>query len=99
MTIDEAIKHWEDVASGHEKNCEMFKDDIELYEINREWAEKSHQLVKWLEELKRYKQNILKLQDQDYLKTQCPFGYYGEWYDGVDYAVSFIEMEGEDEND
>jgi len=51
MTIDEAIKHCEKVASGHERNCEIFADDPELYAINREWADNYHNIADWLRKL------------------------------------------------
>ena len=52
MKIDEAIKHCEDVANGHEKNCEIYTDDPELYAINREWADNYHHIADWLKALK-----------------------------------------------
>lgn len=53
INIDEAIKHCEKVASGHERNCEIFIDDVELYAINKEWADNYHHIAEWLRELKR----------------------------------------------
>ena len=31
-----------------------------------------------------------KLSDSDYLTSQCPFGGYGEWYDGVEDAKRMV---------
>ena len=58
MTIDEAIKHCEKVASGHDRNCEIFTDDAELYAINKEWADNYHRIVEWLKKLKKYEEGI-----------------------------------------
>ena len=55
MTIDEAIKHCEEVVSGHERNCEIFIEDSELWQINKEWADKYHHIAEWLRELKAYR--------------------------------------------
>ena len=55
MTIDEAIKHCEDVAKGHERNCEIFADDPELWQINMEWADNYNCIAEWLMELKKYR--------------------------------------------
>lgn len=49
--IDEAIKHCENVASGHERNCEIFADNPELYAINKEWAENYRHIAEWLRKL------------------------------------------------
>ena len=55
MTLDEAIKHCEKVASGHDRNCEIFIDDPKLYAINKEWADNYHNIAEWLRELKKYR--------------------------------------------
>jgi hypothetical protein len=55
MTIDEAIKHCEKVASGHDRNCEIFIEDSELWQINKEWADNYHNIAEWLRELKKYR--------------------------------------------
>jgi hypothetical protein len=56
MNIDEAIKHCENVASGHERNCEIFTNDCELWQINKEWADNYHHIAEWLKELKAYRE-------------------------------------------
>lgn len=53
MTLDEAIKHCEKVARGHERNCEIFTNDYELWLINKEWADNYYNIAEWLRELKR----------------------------------------------
>ena len=55
MNIDEAIKHCEEVASGHKRNCEIFIDDPELWQINKEWADKYHHMAEWLREVKKWR--------------------------------------------
>lgn len=53
MTLDEAIKHAEEVAERNEwfaKNC------LESMQC-RECAEEHRQLAEWLKELKRYREN------------------------------------------
>ena len=57
MNTDEAIKHCEKVASGHDRNCEIFADNPELYAINKEWADKYRHIAEWLRELKAYRED------------------------------------------
>ena len=57
MTIDEAINHCEKVASGHERNCEIFTNDSELWQINKEWADNYRHIAEWLRELKAYRED------------------------------------------
>ena len=60
MTIDEAIKHAEEVAEEKKKDaCELY--DAKNYEESREciWcAEEHRQLAEWLKELKMYREMI-----------------------------------------
>lgn len=64
MNIDEAIKHCEEVARGHERNCEIFNDDVELYAINKEWADNYHNIAEWLKELKTYQEGINEIKNK-----------------------------------
>ena len=65
MTLDEAIKHAEEVANIEAENAEWFNlgDDSsemfrEKYEKCKECAEEHRQLAEWLKELKDYKERI-----------------------------------------
>ena len=51
MTIDEAIKHCEEVAEEQEEWCERFVSDTEAAEC----ASKHRQLAEWLRELMAYR--------------------------------------------
>ena len=58
MTLDEAIKHAEEVAEEKEKNAYNLYD-AQKYEESREciWcAEEHRQLAEWLKELKAYRE-------------------------------------------
>lgn len=54
MTIDEAIKHCEEVAEANERTCKA-KPNVNL-EKYIECAAEHRQLAEWLKELKRYKE-------------------------------------------
>ena len=62
MTLDEAIKHAEEVADAKEKKaCNLY--DAKNYEESREciWcAEEHRQLAEWLKELKEWRELKLK---------------------------------------
>ena len=67
--IDEAIKHCEKVASGHERNCEIFTDDPELYAINKEWADNYYHITEWLKKLKTYQEGINEIKNKAKTET------------------------------
>ena len=84
MTIDEAIKHCEEVAEEHE--WQAYKsasrtDDERMSCL--ECAKEHRQLAEWLKELKKYRIAHWKLRDMDYeYDFNSIFGknpmYYGE---------------------
>lgn len=96
MTLDEAIKHAEEVVDEKKKEaCNLY--DAKNYEESREciWcAEEHRQLAEWLKELKRYHQaKDGLLEDMKALNCGFPFG--------LDYLISCIKkrlQEVEDEN-
>lgn len=96
MTLDEAIKHAEEVADEKKKEaCNLY--DAKNYEESREciWCSEEHrQLAEWLKELKRYHQaKDGLLEDMKALNCGFPFG--------LDYLISCIKkrlQEVEDEN-
>lgn len=60
MTLDEAIKHCEEVAESEEQKYKDWKGDYShLKKIDSciECAEEHRQLAKWLKELKAYKED------------------------------------------
>lgn len=52
MELAEAIKHAEEVAAGHEANCELLKPESEAWAANKKCGEEHRQLAEWLKELK-----------------------------------------------
>lgn len=52
MTIDEAIKHCEEVA---EKYCEKVEEELTADDFCDSCASEHRQLAEWLKELKKYK--------------------------------------------
>ena len=60
MTIDEAIKHCEEVAELHGSRCEYYKehDMNEYIPAPYKCAEEHRQLAEWLKELKMYREMI-----------------------------------------
>jgi hypothetical protein len=60
MTIDEAIKHCEEVAEEQENKAKVLNGDF--YQSRRndclECAEEHRQLAEWLKELKAYREII-----------------------------------------
>lgn len=96
MTIDEAIKHAEEVAEENENNAQIwhkqtknrlvdFCDRAIQAENNCiKCAEEHRQLAEWLKELKRYHQaKDGLLEDMKALNCGFPFG--------LDYLISCIE--------
>ena len=58
MTLDEAIKHAEEVAEEQEKLCKV-NDSFNFSQPKwRECAEEHRQLAEWLKELKTYREII-----------------------------------------
>ena len=57
MTIDEAIKHCEEVAERLETECKPISDTSVKFptEYDRQCASDHRQLAKWLRELKKYR--------------------------------------------
>ena len=64
MNIDEAIRHCEEVAAKHERQCE-FGISKEGKEYNSECAADHRQLAEWLTELKELRNSLgaVKLKD------------------------------------
>ena len=58
MTLDEAIKHAEEVAELHENRCKFYTehDMPECEPPSMKCAEEHRQLAEWLKELKAYKE-------------------------------------------
>ena len=58
MTLDEAIKHCEEVAEENEKKARKLNDGTMSTRIKYEECAKEHrQLAEWLRELRSYKEN------------------------------------------
>lgn len=55
MTLDEAIKHAEEVANANERLCETVHPSMQLSDYGK-CAKEHRQLVGWLKELKRYRE-------------------------------------------
>lgn len=61
MTIDESIKHAEEVAEENEQNCKVMNNFPTDNIATRSWkkcAEEHRQLAEWLNELKQKRQAI-----------------------------------------
>lgn len=103
MTLDEAIKHYEEVAERLENSCKrdwMSEDDERC-------ASEHRQLAEWLKELKSYRIAHWKLRDMDYeYDFNSMFGknpmYYGEkvWdlFGDIDASVEYEIMGYEEVN-
>lgn len=90
MTLDEAIRHAEEVAERYKWFEENYLENKEY----KESAEEHRQLAEWLKELKRYHQaKDGLLEDMKALNCGFPFG--------LDYLINCIKkrlQEVEDEN-
>lgn len=71
MTIDEAIKHAEEVAEKNEKKASCFwgKEGNPNYENCIECAEEHRQLAEWLKELKQLREQKEKEIDTEHTVT------------------------------
>ena len=56
MSIDEAIKHCEEVAENQEWMAENYNDDSMGAKLCKECATEHRQLAEWLRELKAYRE-------------------------------------------
>ena len=93
MTIDEAIKHCEDVANGHERNCEIFTDDPELYAINKEWADNYYHITEWLKKLKTYQEGINEIKNKASEYFKCG---YLDTANGMEFALELLGVEDDE---
>lgn len=82
MTIDEAIKHAEEVAEKNEKKASWFwgKGGNPNYENCVERAKEHRQLAKWLKELKDYKERTPSYEagyndaeSEEYCMSKCVY--------------------------
>ena len=55
MTLDEAIKHCEEVAENQEWLSESYDDDSMGAKLCKECASEHRQLAEWLKELEKYR--------------------------------------------
>ena len=55
MTLDEAIKHAEEVANANERLCETVHPAMQLSDYGK-CAEEHRQLAEWLKELKQLRE-------------------------------------------
>lgn len=74
MTLDEAIKHCEEVAEDNESDSRLYTD-LDPYKASEcaECANEHRQLAEWLKELKTYR-NIRRILSQNRIATDR----YGE---------------------
>ena len=72
MTLDEAIKHCEEVIKNNYELADAFHTDEGVYlekeTICRNCAEDHEQLLGWLKELREYKENLGKCGDCKYFE-------------------------------
>lgn len=52
VDLESAIKHCEEVAKGHERNCELLKNESQAFAQNKKCANEHRQLAAWLRELR-----------------------------------------------
>ena len=57
MTLDEAIKHAEEVAEKNDKIADTFEETLKNKIACRECAKEHRQLAEWLKELKSLREN------------------------------------------
>lgn len=68
MTLDEAIKHCEEVAEEKDKSVELYravKATEGLITKCENCAKEHRQLAEWLRELKAYKEQGVKMEDEE----------------------------------
>lgn len=82
VTIDEAIKHAEEVAEEQDKLCKRYDDasgytrshneDIRTTDAKKcvECAEEHRQLAEWLKELKRFREPKIKIEETNFDQEQ-----------------------------
>lgn len=68
MTLDEAIKHCEEVAEKNDKIADAYKNGLGIDVDCRKCAEEHRQLASWLRELKAYK-DIRRILSQNRITT------------------------------
>ena len=82
MTIDEAIKHCEEVAENQEWLSESYDDDSMGTKLCKECAAEHRQLAEWLRELRELRRNrigrvsvgcatCIHMKTDDYTKRPC----------------------------
>ena len=67
MTLDDAIKHAEEVVNANERLCETVHPAMQLSDYGK-CAEEHRQLAEWLKDYKRLKKRMTK-EDRDELLT------------------------------
>lgn len=101
MTLDEAIKHCEEIAETQEWMSGTYDDDSMGAKLCKECTSEHRQLAELLRELKKYRIAHWKLRDMDYeYDFNSMFGknpmYYGEkvWdlFGDMDASVEYEVM-------
>lgn len=87
MTLEETIKHCEEVADWQEKESERWTDGDEYSQMKKinckRYADHNRQLAEWLRELKIKRQIITNIREQIKLWKKNDFG-------NQDYGIGFI---------
>ena len=85
MTLDEAIKHAEEVTNANEKMCKTVHPAMQLYDYAK-YAEEHRQLAEWLKELKQLRE---KEPCEDCISRQEALSHKHIVYDddGIGYSV------------
>ena len=97
LSIDEAIKHCEEVANSAMANYRL---DEELYGIEDDeclrYADEYRQLAEWLRELNAYREGVEKIKGQI-----IAFDGFGEIDSAnvLKYALALLEVEQNERND
>ena len=99
MTIEEAIKHCEEVAESEEQKYKDWKGDYpHLKKIDSclECAKEHRQLAEWLRKLEKYEEGIEKIKElmNDYK------GRNNMWdtANGMQFALECLEVNADDSN-
>ena len=103
MTLDEAIKHCDEVAEKNETKGKMIQNNFsklrreQKQEIDSclECAKEHRLLVKWLRELKNYQRGIEKIKELKDGFNQIPLSLEASVLES---ALEFLEEEGETQN-
>ena len=97
MTLDEAIKYYEEVVEGYERELKVYENINEVRPLFSEeetecrlCTEEHRQLAEWLKELKEYKAALHGIMD-DLLTYARSLSLVGIYNDNVLYCLEIVK--------